>query len=169
MSIELVHIGFGNILAMSRAIAIASPNSAPTKRIIHEGRNNGKVIDMTSGRRTKAVIFTDSGHIILAALAPETIASRLQASRTGMPAKQEQSDGTDELENRSPLSPPAKPLLIVLSGLSGVGKDSVLNGLRKSGLPLYISVSATTRPRRAGEKDGVDYHFVSAAKIPGND
>jgi regulator of extracellular matrix RemA (YlzA/DUF370 family) len=97
MSIELVHIGFGNILAMSRAIAIASPNSAPTKRIIHEGRNNGKVIDMTSGRRTKAVIFTDSGHIILAALAPETISSRLQASRSGAPAKQEQGDGTDEL------------------------------------------------------------------------
>ncbi|MGD0794737.1 MAG: DUF370 domain-containing protein [Dehalococcoidales bacterium] len=97
MSIELVHIGFGNILAMSRAIAIASPNSAPTKRIIHEGRNNGKLIDMTSGRRTKAVIFTDSGHIILAALAPETIASRLQSGRTGAPAKQEQGDGTDEL------------------------------------------------------------------------
>ncbi len=96
MSIELVHIGFGNILAMSRAIAIASPNSAPTKRIIHEGRNNGKVIDMTSGRRTKAVIFTDSGHIVLAALAPETIASRFQSSRTGMPAKQEQSESSDE-------------------------------------------------------------------------
>jgi regulator of extracellular matrix RemA (YlzA/DUF370 family) len=96
MSIELVHIGFGNILAMSRAIAIGSPNSAPTKRIIHDGRNNGKVIDMTSGRRTKAVIFTDSGHIVLAALAPETIASRLQSSRTGIPLKQDQSDGTDE-------------------------------------------------------------------------
>jgi regulator of extracellular matrix RemA (YlzA/DUF370 family) len=97
MSIELVHIGFGNILAMSRVIAIASPNSAPTKRIIHEGRNNGKVIDMTSGRRTKAVIFTDSGHIILAALAPETISSRLQSGRGGTPPKQEPGDGTDEL------------------------------------------------------------------------
>ena len=96
MSIELIHIGFGNILAMNRAIAIASPNSAPTKRIIHDGRNNGKVIDMTSGRRTKAVIFTDSGHIVLAALAPETIASRLQASRSGIPSKQEQSDSDDE-------------------------------------------------------------------------
>ena len=96
MSIELVHIGFGNILAMSRAIAIASPNSAPTKRIIHEGRNNGKVIDMTSGRRTKAVIFTDSGHIVLAALAPETIASRLQSSRSGTPVKPEQSESADE-------------------------------------------------------------------------
>jgi regulator of extracellular matrix RemA (YlzA/DUF370 family) len=96
MNSELVHIGFGNILAMNRAIAIASPNSAPTKRIIHDGRGNGKVIDMTSGRRTKAVIFTDSGHIVLAALAPETIASRLQSSRTGVPSKQDQGDGIDE-------------------------------------------------------------------------
>ncbi len=78
---ELVHIGFGNILAMNRIIAMASPNSAPTKRTIQEGRNKGLLIDMTSGRRTKAVIFTDSGHIVLAALAPETIAGRLQASR----------------------------------------------------------------------------------------
>ena len=95
MTIELIHIGFGNILAMNRAIAIASPNSAPTKRIIHDGRENGKVIDMTSGRRTKAVIFTDSGHIVLAALAPETIASRLQASKTGVLSKQD-SDNPDE-------------------------------------------------------------------------
>ena len=96
MGIELVHIGFGNILAMGRVIAIASPNSAPTKRTIHEGRNNGKVIDMTSGRRTKAVIFTDSGHIVLAALAPETIASRLQLSRLTTSGKQEQIDTFDE-------------------------------------------------------------------------
>ncbi len=81
MVIELVHIGFGNILAMSRVIAIAPPNSAPTRRAIQEGKNKGLLIDMTSGRRTKAVIITDSGHIILAALAPETIAGRLQASR----------------------------------------------------------------------------------------
>jgi len=96
MGIELVHIGFGNILAMNRAIAIASPNSAPTKRSIHEGKTNGMVIDMTSGRRTKAVIFTDSGHIILAALAPETIASRLHAQRNGVSLKQESSDSIDE-------------------------------------------------------------------------
>ena len=81
MVIELVHIGFGNILAMSRVIAIAPPNSAPTRRAIQEGKSKGLLIDMTSGRRTKAVIITDSGHIILAALAPETIAGRLQASR----------------------------------------------------------------------------------------
>jgi len=96
MVVDLVHIGFGNHLAMSRVIAIASPNSAPTKRTIHEGKNNGTLIDMTNGRRTKAVIFTDSGHIVLAALAPETIASRLQLGRSGSALKQEQSDGEDE-------------------------------------------------------------------------
>jgi guanylate kinase len=68
-------------------------------------------------------------------------------------------------ESHFPLVPVPGPLLIVLSGLSGVGKDTVLAGLRKSGLPLEISVSATTRPRRAGEKEGVDYHFVSATRF----
>jgi guanylate kinase len=68
-------------------------------------------------------------------------------------------------ESHSPLVPEPKPLLIVLSGLSGVGKDTVLAGLRRADLPLEISVSATTRPRRAGEKDGVDYHFVSPARF----
>jgi len=96
MVIELVHIGFGNILAMSRVVAIASPNSAPTKRTIQEGRNKGQLIDMTNGRRTKAVIFTDSGHIILAALAPETIAGRLQASLGGLVLRPEQSDEKGE-------------------------------------------------------------------------
>ncbi|MDD5509341.1 MAG: DUF370 domain-containing protein [Dehalococcoidales bacterium] len=81
MIMEPVHIGFGNIIAMNRVIAIVSPNSAPTKRTVQEGRNKGLLIDMTNGRRTKAVIITDNGHIILAALAPETIAGRLQASR----------------------------------------------------------------------------------------
>ena len=89
MLTELVHIGFGNILAMSRVIAIATPNSAPMKRTIQEARNKGLLIDMTNGKRTKAVIVTDSGHIILAALAPETIAGRLQASRGGSVLKPE--------------------------------------------------------------------------------
>ncbi len=96
MNMELVHIGFGNILVMNRVIAMASPNSAPTKRTIQEGKSKGLLIDMTNGRRTKVVIFTDSGHIILAALAPETIAGRLQASRTGSGLKLEQGDEKDE-------------------------------------------------------------------------
>lgn len=96
MSIELVHIGFGNILAMNRVIAMASPNSAPTKRTIQEGRNKGHLIDMTNGRRTKAVIFIDSGHVLLAALAPETITGRLQANRVGSGPRLEPGDETDE-------------------------------------------------------------------------
>jgi hypothetical protein len=83
MVTELVHVGFGNVVAMNRVLAIVSPNSAPTKRMIQEGKSKGVIIDMTSGRRTKAVLVTDSGYIILAALSPETIASRLQASRAG--------------------------------------------------------------------------------------
>ena len=76
MSIELVHVGFNNIIVMNRVIAIASPNSAPTKRAIQEVKNKGLLIDLTNGRRTKAVIINDSGHIILSALTPETIAGR---------------------------------------------------------------------------------------------
>jgi regulator of extracellular matrix RemA (YlzA/DUF370 family) len=93
---ELVHIGFGNILVMNRVIAMASPNSAPTKRAIQEGKKKGLLIDMTNGRRTKVVVFADSGHVILAALAPETIAGRLQASRASSGLKLEQSDEKDE-------------------------------------------------------------------------
>ncbi len=96
VNVELVHIGFGNILIMNRVIAMASPNSAPTKRAIQEGKNKSLLIDMTNGRRTKVVIFTDSGHIILAALAPETIAGRLQISRTSSGLKLEPGSEKDE-------------------------------------------------------------------------
>ena len=92
MSGEMVHVGFGNILAMNRVIAIAAPNSAPTKRTIQEARNKGMLVDMTNGRRTKAVIFIDSGHIVLAALAPETRTGRLQVSRGSAVLRPELSD-----------------------------------------------------------------------------
>ena len=81
MSTELVHIGFGNVLAVNRVIGIAAPGSAPIKRLIQESKANGSIIDMTSGRKTKAVVFLDTGGIILAAITPETIAGRVQAAR----------------------------------------------------------------------------------------
>ena len=59
----------------------------------------------------------------------------------------------------------SNPLLIILSGPSGVGKDAVLNGIKRRGSPLHYTVTATTRPRRPGEKDGVDYHFISKAEF----
>jgi regulator of extracellular matrix RemA (YlzA/DUF370 family) len=97
MTMEPVHVGFGNIIAMNRVIAMVSPNSAPTKRAIQEGRNKGILIDMTNGRRTKAVIIADSGHIILAALAPETIAGRSQTSRGCPPLRAEPGNENAEL------------------------------------------------------------------------
>ena len=68
-------------------------------------------------------------------------------------------------ESSSPFSPPARPLLIILSGQSGVGKDAVLNGLRRSGLPLEFIVTVTTRQPRPAEKDGVHYHFVTRERF----
>ncbi len=74
---QTVNIGFGNIVIAQRVIAVVSPESAPIKRMIQEGRENGSVIDATCGRKTKAVIVTDSGNIVLSALLPETVASRI--------------------------------------------------------------------------------------------
>ena len=95
MAGDFVHIGFGNILAMGRAIAIASPSSAPIKRSVQAAKDRGVLIDMTSGRRTKSVIFTDSGHIILAAITPETISSRLLAGRDVSLSRAEDGDDRD--------------------------------------------------------------------------
>jgi len=82
MNIELVNIGFGNMVSAARIVAIVSPESAPVKRIIQEARDQGTLIDATYGRRTRSVIVTDSDHVVLSAVQPETVANRL-ASRTG--------------------------------------------------------------------------------------
>jgi regulator of extracellular matrix RemA (YlzA/DUF370 family) len=74
---RLVNIGFGNFVSSGRIIAIVSPESNPIKRIVHEAREKGMVIDATYGRRTRAVVITDSEHVILSAVQPETIAGRL--------------------------------------------------------------------------------------------
>ena len=79
MDIKLVNIGFGNIVAANRIISIISPESAPIKRIIQEARDKGMLVDATYGRRTRAVVVVDSGHIILSAVQPETVANRLVA------------------------------------------------------------------------------------------
>jgi len=77
MDIKLVNIGFGNIIAANRIIGIVSPESAPIKRMIQEARERRMLIDATYGRRTRAVIITDSDHVILSAVQPETVAHRL--------------------------------------------------------------------------------------------
>lgn len=75
--LRLINIGFGNMIAADRIIAIVSPDSAPVKRMIQEARDRKRVIDATQGRRTRAVIQTDSDHVVLSAIQPETIASRV--------------------------------------------------------------------------------------------
>lgn len=74
--IKLINIGFGNIVPASRLVAIISPESAPVKRMIQEARERGVLIDATFGRRTRAVLITDSDHVILSAIQPETVAHR---------------------------------------------------------------------------------------------
>ena len=74
---KLINIGFGNMVSATRIIAIVSPESAPIKRIIQEVRDRGQIIDATYGRRTRAVLIMDSGHVILSAIQPETVAGRM--------------------------------------------------------------------------------------------
>lgn len=76
---QLINIGFGNMVTANRVISIVSPESAPIKRIIQEAKDKGTAIDATYGRKTRAVIFMDSGHIVLSAIQTETIASRLNS------------------------------------------------------------------------------------------
>lgn len=76
MVVNLINIGFGNIVSANRVIAIVSPESAPIKRIMQDARDKGLLVDATYGRRTRAVIITDSGHVVLSAVQPETVAHR---------------------------------------------------------------------------------------------
>lgn len=77
---KLINIGFGNMINSSRIIAIVSPDSAPIKRVITEAKDRSVLVDATYGRRTRAVIITDSEHVILSPLQPETVANRLNDS-----------------------------------------------------------------------------------------
>lgn len=92
MDIKLINIGFGNIVSANRIVAIVSPESAPIKRIIQEARDKGMLIDATYGRRTRAVVITDSEHIILSAVQPETVAQRLQSKDTNQNNDQAQEE-----------------------------------------------------------------------------
>ena len=74
---QLINIGFGNMVAAQRLVAVVSPDSAPVKRMIQEGRDRGILIDATYGRRTRAVLVMDNDHLVLSALQPETVANRM--------------------------------------------------------------------------------------------
>ena len=80
---KLINIGFGNMISGARLVAVVSPDSAPIKRMVQEGRDRGILIDATYGRRTRAVLIMDNDHLILSALQPETIANRAADKSAG--------------------------------------------------------------------------------------
>ena len=77
MDIKLINIGFGNVVSANRVVAIVSPESAPIKRIIQDARDRCQLIDATYGRRTRAVVIMDSGHVVLSAVQPDTMSHRI--------------------------------------------------------------------------------------------
>ena len=77
MALKLINIGFGNMVSAARLVAIVSPESAPIKRIIQDTRDRGQLIDATYGRKTRAVIIMDSGHVVLSSLITDTLAARI--------------------------------------------------------------------------------------------
>ena len=140
---ELVNIGFGNLIAAGRLIAVVSPDSAPIKRLIQETRDGGMLIDATYGRKTASVLIMDSDHVVLSALPAEKLAPRLGV----------------RLEDLT------RGKTFIVSGPSGVGKSTVLKALFDQRTDLYFSISATTRDPRPGEVDGVHYHFIPAEEF----
>lgn len=87
---KLINIGFGNMVNAERVIAVVSPESAPIKRIMREAEDKGNLINATYGRRTRAVIVTDSDHIVLSALQTETVAGRLSSDNNGEAVKEDE-------------------------------------------------------------------------------
>ena len=82
---RLVNVGYGNMVSIPRVVAIVSPDAAPIKRMIQDARDSGRVIDATCGHRTRAVLVTDSDHLILSPLTPETIAGRMNPRKESLP------------------------------------------------------------------------------------
>lgn len=86
---QLISIGFGNVVAANRIVAIISPDSSPIKRLVQDARDKGTLVDATYGRRTRAVVITDSGHVILSALQHETIVNRVPGAVNPMEDEEE--------------------------------------------------------------------------------
>ena len=89
---KFINIGFGNLVAADRIVALASPDSAPIKRMVQDAKDSGRAIDVTCGRRTRAVIVTDSDYVVLSAIQTETIANRLDSAAL---------DAVDELDEEA--------------------------------------------------------------------
>jgi hypothetical protein len=94
---KFINIGYGNMVAVDRIVTLVSPDSAPIKRLIQDAKDDGRVIDVTCGRKTRAVIITDSEHVVLSALQAETIANRL-----------DNESGNDAAESAEDMNPDAE-------------------------------------------------------------
>ncbi len=95
---KFINVGFGNMVASSRVVSLVSPDSAPIKRLIQDARDAGRVIDVTCGRRTRAVIITDSELVILSAIQAETIANRLDSDSADDNYDEKSEEAEDENE-----------------------------------------------------------------------
>jgi regulator of extracellular matrix RemA (YlzA/DUF370 family) len=80
---KLLNVGYGNVVAAGRVVAVVAPNAAPIRRLREEARDRGKLVDATQGRKTRSVIVLDSDHVVLSAVQAETIALRLEAPEGG--------------------------------------------------------------------------------------
>ena len=89
---KFINIGFGNMVSAGRIVAIASPDSAPIKRLVQDAKEEGRVIDVSCGRRTRSVIITDSDHVVLSAIAAETITNRLSSDTSDDMAEEDTED-----------------------------------------------------------------------------
>ena len=102
---RFINIGFGNMVACDRVVAVVAPDSAPVKRLIQDAKDAGRIIDVTCGRRTRAVLITDSDHVILSAVQTETISTRLNDSWDDAEQEEEEKEDGDTLQ----LQPQTQP------------------------------------------------------------
>ncbi len=86
---KFINIGYGNMVAVDRIVSLVSPDSAPIKRLIQDAKDQGRVIDVSCGRKTRAVIITDSDHVILSAIQAETVANRLDSGDNSIDSEEE--------------------------------------------------------------------------------
>ena len=114
MQTELIHVGFDNHIALNRVLAVAAPGSAPVKRMVQRGKEERRAIDLTSGRRTKAVLVLDDDWVALIPIPPDLRGARLLAARAGAGGVSEPAARSDQSEEARESEPP--PLLVVLSG-----------------------------------------------------
>jgi regulator of extracellular matrix RemA (YlzA/DUF370 family) len=92
VEVKLANIGYGNIISAGRLLAVVNPESAPIKRLVQDAREDGRLIDATLGRRTRAVVVMDSGHVILSALQTETLAGRIEGKSAEKPGEEKNDD-----------------------------------------------------------------------------